>query len=247
MLKEEKDMLSLEDYLNMTDWESAPFAYKDYSHEDYHWIEFDGWADPLKAIEPPTKPLWIILTAIADFRPAELIPEGTGRIGDSEIIWTKFGDDYLISPPLSKIPTLEFGAELALIAIDKEHSLDTISNAMLGFENFSSLTNDEQWTSFFEAANTLGMVFCYENLADLILLTRGKELINQFLESDEVKSAPERRLQHQKRLRQEEWEKDGPELGPDTCLAEDCDRLTIKGYPRCFMHQKQFWANLSTR
>lgn len=240
-------MLSLEDYLNMTDWQSAPFEYKDYSHEDYHWIEFDGWADPLKAIEPPVKPFWIILTAIADFSPAELIPEGSGKIVDSDIIWTKFGDDYVISPPLSQIPTLEFGAELALIAIDKEHSLDTISNALLGFENFSSLTNDEQWTSFFELAKTLGIVFCYEELADFILLTRGRELINQFLESDEVKSAPDRRHQYQKQLRQKEWEKDGPEIGPDTCLAADCDRLTIKDYPRCFMHQKQFWANLYTR
>tara|TARA_Y100001978_G_C23618417_1_gene397187 strand:+ start:376 stop:1086 length:711 start_codon:yes stop_codon:yes gene_type:complete len=234
-------MITIEEWLSLADWKTS-FKYNRYSHMNFHWVEYPGWADPLVVLEPKERPLWLVMTRFDGSNPAYLLPDGVGKVSDDDGEWRQIDSDYIISPPLLSIPEFALHANMAFLCVDEEQTLSHLSQVLHSFESHIRLGKEgTEYDGFWNALRELNALFYVSYNGGIVFLSRGDELLEQFLSSDEFARAPGREKARVLEGRLRLWDQLGPNVGPELCVEQGCDMPRIRLAIRCFMHQlKEF-------
>ncbi len=225
---------SIDEWLSGGDFEFA-LRLKQGSYENHHWLFAQDLiaVDLFNAIALPER--FCLLATHYDGARA-------GYMYSDRPEWMVMAN-YVLSPPLSAMPELYDGASRALMIVDKQFNRSELEPLLLGFQDhFAAPEKNANFEKFCQVISTVNP-YLYASYqvaevnAGLFVIAREKALLQNFLNSEAVRSAIDYEHNQVQKYRRALWQALGPECGPDKCSEVDCSRLQTAASKKCFLHQ----------
>lgn len=224
-------MLSVEEYLNLTDWKFQ-FQVTAGAHGDYFWIRSQQLLgiDYANAMKAPSSSFRILVIDCYPQSRDTYLSKG----------WQALGD-FILSPPIADFADLDLSEYCTQMVLDAEMSSIQILEAAINFEEsmFPEAVEMESVQNFWRVIEELKPAYFLSHGAGVVFAARGEERFNAFMSSEPVRAVEANYRRQEYNHRSKLWKTMGPELGPETCNEEECDRLRIQQSMKCFIHQLQ--------
>jgi len=218
---------NIDDYLKAKDW-TYSFEALEGSEYGYSWIKTkDTMIDPMTVVTLPS-PFRIIVLDYALAPGAEAFGDRAG--------WTKIGD-YALSPAFLSAPDLPLHEASFIIY---EPALAPQMESMIGKEQLYCHREiyEEELPLLSQTLARL-KIFLYLSTSYDYLLITSDQTMAEIKQSEQFLSLPQQAKEKVLNRRDRQWRQFGPEVGPELCSEEGCERKRIQLTSRCFIHQMQ--------
>ncbi len=221
----EQKLLTIDEYLNLSDW-TFDSTFEQGEQGSYFWTALNYYLEFEKFIPEPKTPYRILVTHYDGFGGAASCYNNTAG-------WNIVGRCAISDPVSGKNPQVNYAADTALMWLDTDLDLASISDKLNLANEEIDPSNPALWTLI----ESLQPYLFISYIEKEFFASRDKAVIDALHSAEALANAEAQERAQKSAYRNSVWHNIGPECGPEKCIEGDCDRLRIKLAVRCFVHQ----------